>query len=69
MIRPSPELAAFERRRAREHPLPFERALEVFAALWVEARALNPDFLSDWEHDLEPDLAIARAVNGFPPEA
>jgi hypothetical protein len=44
-------------------------ALARFAALWVHARALNPDFGSDWLDDLEPDLAVARAVNGLPPSS
>jgi hypothetical protein len=36
VIRSSDTLAEFERRQAREHPLPYDRALDVFAALWVE---------------------------------
>ncbi|MGD2070812.1 MAG: hypothetical protein PVI57_19225 [Gemmatimonadota bacterium] len=45
----------------------FSDALAVYAALWAEARALRDDLGIDWKHDLEPDLAIARAVNGLPP--
>jgi len=45
----------------------YAEALAIFSALWREARALNPDFPGDWEADLEPDLAVARAINGLPP--
>ena len=71
MIRASKELEELEREYGREafRGLTYERALELFAALWLEARALNPEIGSDWEEDLEPDLAVARAVNGLPPAA
>lgn len=71
MIRSTPELASFERRYARERgrDSPYERALEGFTALWVEAATLNPDFPGDWREDIEPDLAIARALNELPPDA
>ena len=67
----SPHLRAFEAQYQREayRDLPYTEALLLFAALWAEARALNPDFGADWEHDLEPDLAVARALNGLPPIA
>lgn len=44
----------------------YQQALELFGALWAEARALNPDIGRDWTSDLEADLAVARAVNGLP---
>lgn len=71
MIRPTSELTEFERRHARERgrESTYEQALEVFAALWAEAVALNPDFPGDWREDLGPDLAIARALNGLPARA
>ncbi|MDP2956357.1 MAG: hypothetical protein Q8N53_08040 [Longimicrobiales bacterium] len=71
MIRSTPELASFERRYARERgrDATYAGALEVFTALWVEAAALNPDFRADWREDIEPDLAIARALNELPPDA
>jgi hypothetical protein len=47
--------------------LTYAQALERFAALWAEARALGASGRVDWETDLEPDLAVARAVNGLPP--
>lgn len=69
MVRSSDVLAAFEARYQREafRGLTYEQALARFAALWAEARALNPDLGSDWLEDLAPDLAVARAVNGLPP--
>jgi hypothetical protein len=53
--------------RRRFHTMSFEEALALFEGLWAEARALNPDFPTDWRDDLEPDFAIARALNGLPP--
>ena len=47
--------------------LTYEQALERFAALWAEARSLNPAMGDDWSEDLAPDLAVARAVNGLHP--
>lgn len=67
----SPKLDEIDRRHARERLAgrSYAEALEVFAALWREAVALRPDFPGDWRDDLAPDLAIARAVNGLPPES
>lgn len=71
MIRPSPRLDELERRYQREafQGLSLEQALERFSSLWAEARQLNPDVGKHWLEDLEPDLAVARAVNGLPPAA
>ncbi len=71
MIRSSSRLEELERRYQQEafKGLSYEQALERFAALWAEARALNPDLGADWEEDLQADLAVARAVNGLPPAA
>ena len=71
MIRSSPELESFERdyARARGKTATYAQALEIFEALWDEAKALNPDFPGDWKADLVPDLAVARAINGLPPDA
>jgi hypothetical protein len=69
MIRASERLQEFERRYAREQlgSLTYHEALARFAALWREARVLNPSFPGDWREDLAADFAIARAVNGLPP--
>lgn len=71
MLRPTPELNEVERRYARHwnaHAT-YDDALAVLKALWNEACTLRPDFPElDWRRDLEPDLAIARAVNGRPPD-
>ena len=71
MIGSTRRLAEFEARYGREafKNLTYGDALALFTALWAEARALSgsqSDAL-DWRADLEPDLAIARAVNGLPP--
>jgi hypothetical protein len=69
MIRRPKRLEELERRYQREafRDLTYEEALRLFTALWMEARELNPDINADWREDLEPDLAVARAVNGLPP--
>jgi hypothetical protein len=69
MIHRTARLEQFEVEYARERigAMSFEEALAVFEGLWAEARALNPDFPTDWRDDLEPDLRVARAVNGLPP--
>ena len=72
MIRPSPELARLEREDARRRgrTTTHAHAMEIFEALWAEAVALNPDLPSpDREADLASDLAVARAINGLPPDA
>jgi hypothetical protein len=69
MIRSSATLEELEARYQREafRDSSFPQALASFAALWAEACALHPDMGADWLEDLEPDLAVARAVNGLPP--
>ena len=69
MIQPSKRLQEFERRYTRETvaQLTYADALAIFQALWVEASELCPDFPGDWRSDIEPDVAIARALNGLPP--
>jgi hypothetical protein len=69
MIRETHLLRELNRRYEREtlQDLSYEEALQRFAALWAESRALGVDTREDWPSDLEPDLAIARALNGLPP--
>ncbi len=71
MIQPTRRLADLEARYGREafRHLSYADALELFATLWAEARALQgaAPAGADWREDLEPDLAVARAVNGLPP--
>ena len=71
MVISCPKLAAFERRYQQEVLASVSHAdtLARFAALWAHARMLNPEIGTDWQHDLESDLAVARAVNGLPPSA
>jgi hypothetical protein len=47
----------------------YPAALALYTGLWMEAQLLNPDGGSDWEHDLAADIAVARAVNGLPPNS
>ena len=69
MIRSPELLEELDRRYQREalNGLTYPQALERFTALWIEALELGVSGRDDWESDLEPDLAIARAVNGLPP--
>jgi len=71
MIRPTRRLADLEARYTREafRDWSYLQALELFAAMWQEARALHPTSGADWQNDLAPDLAMARALNGLPPRA
>ena len=71
MIRRTGRLDAVERRYSREKlgNLTYHEALCLFTALWSEARSLNPCFADDWRSDIEPDLAIARVLNGLPPHS
>lgn len=69
MIESAHLLEELERRYEREslEGMTYEAALQRFAALWAEARTLGVDARRDWLTDLEPDLAVARALNGLPP--
>lgn len=71
MIQNPERLARFERTQARRHLAGSTHAdaLAWLEALWTEAAALNPGFPDDWRTDLEGDLAIARAINGLPPQS
>jgi hypothetical protein len=71
MIRPGAALSALEARLQRDayRGLTYGEAAARMAALWAEARALNPDIGNDWQEDLAADLAVARAVNGLSPAA
>lgn len=66
MLKPGPELQAFERWYASEHSAQrtYEDAVAVLAALWVHARTLNPDFPPRWELDIQGDIELARVLNG-----
>lgn len=47
----------------------YEEALDVFEALWLEAISLNPRIGQLWKEDIEPDIVLARILNGLSPEA
>ena len=69
MLKSTERLKALERHWERRvyDDLTFPKALARFTALWEEARRLRKELGTDWRIDLEPDLAIARAVNDLPP--
>lgn len=69
MITAPEKLARLEAQFAREAyaGMTYAQALERFAALWALVREIRPAADEDWLDDLEPDLAVARAVNGLPP--
>jgi hypothetical protein len=71
MVRASEQLRRLEAEfaRATYGPMTFAEALARFAALWAAARAINPALGENWMEDLEPDFAVARAVNGLAPSA
>jgi len=71
MIRDPDRLAEFERQDKQRvlRDMSYLDALAIFESLWVEAKAICPDFGEDWRDDIEPVLAVARAVNGLPPKS
>ena len=71
MLNPSRRLREFEVKygRVAYAGMSYAEALELFTGLWMEARALGADLGADWEADLAPAIAVARAVNGLPPRA
>ncbi len=71
MIRGHEELPQFERRSARHElaRISSRDAPALFAALCREALALGAVLPGDWRRDIAPDLAVARALTGLPPEA
>jgi hypothetical protein len=71
MIRDTRTLRDFEARYGRDafRDWSYAEALALFSALWQEARALKAASGADWQDDLAPDLALARALNGLSPGA
>jgi len=45
----------------------YPEALARFAALWHQARLLNPGTGQSWEEDIKDDFVLARILNGLPP--
>ena len=69
MVVETPQLRQFEAeyQRTAYRGLSMPAALALYARLLGQARALYPAFGMDWQADLAPDLAIARAINGLSP--
>ena len=42
------------------------QALDVFLALWAEARLVNPHIGADWREDVQCDIEVARTLNARP---
>lgn len=71
MINATRRLIELEARYGREafRDLSYTAALDLFAGLWAEARAVDSGLGVDWLEDLAAARAVARAVNGLPPAA
>jgi len=61
-------LAAFEDgdRRSTSRAMTYHQALDVYLALWDEARLLNPRIGEDWREDVQCDIEVARTLNARP---
>jgi hypothetical protein len=53
-------------RRSALRALTYYQALDIFLALWEEARLLNPHMGADWLQDVQCDIEIARTLNARP---
>lgn len=68
MIRSPATLNDLERHYAQTYVArrSYAEALAIFAALWRHARLVNPELPTDWREDVEPDITLARVLNGLP---
>jgi len=53
-------------RRAASRSLTYHQSLDIFLALWEEARLLNPKMGEDWLQDVQCDIEVARTLNARP---
>jgi hypothetical protein len=53
-------------RKAAAQSLTYYQSLDVFLALWEEARLLNPNMGTDWLQDVQCDIEVARTLNARP---
>ena len=44
----------------------YYESLDIFVALWEEARLLNPGMGEDWLQDVQCDIEVARTLNARP---
>lgn len=67
MIKSPHLLQALQDADRREHArsLTYYQSLDIFLALWGEARLLNPDIGADWLQDVQCDIEIARTLSFF----
>ncbi|HEX6808480.1 MAG TPA: hypothetical protein VF118_10860 [Gemmatimonadaceae bacterium] len=61
------EALDLEQARTAYRGLSYHDALARFTALWCYAREINPEIGANWRHDVEADIAVARALNGLSP--
>ena len=68
MIKSPAVLAALEDadRRSTSRSVTYYQALDIFLALWDEARLLNPRIGLDWREDVQCDIEVARTLNARP---
>lgn len=68
MIKSPHVLEALENadRQATSRSLTYHQALDIYLALWEEARLLNPDVGADWRDDVQCDIEVARTLNARP---
>jgi hypothetical protein len=53
-------------RRSALRSLTYYQSLDIFLALWNEARLLNPQMGADWLEDVQCDIEVARTLNARP---
>jgi hypothetical protein len=53
-------------RRAASRSLTYHQSLDIFLALWEEARLLNPHIGDDWLEDVQSSIETARVLNSRP---
>ena len=63
MIKDVEYLAAFEREYTASQPNDLEKNLELFEAMWQEAKALGVIPLKDPLEGIEVDIRIAKILN------
>jgi hypothetical protein len=49
-------------RRSTSRSLTYYQALDIFLALWEEARLLNPHIGANWREDVQCDIEVARTL-------
>ena len=68
VIKSPGELQAFEDSDCRmiSQSRTYYEALDIFLALWEEARLLNPSVETNWLEDVQCDIRVAQTLNARP---